>query len=375
MGQSESAPETQAEILYLCSSNIRPLYLQDILDLLGAPTGAEYMFRYEESYVSGNVRARWSENRLAGVQALILFSLQQEARYHDPVLFPVRRGTVVRSSREGKALFIEFRLDGLLSLPQWEMVTDGGRDRPAYEEPPKRFTAHLRAKVPFETYPASLATDHVSGSDLVDEVSEAEVLFERTTEYLTRVESFRRAWFFRCLRLLPRGADPDAAVAFDSTAGAFVIDGGRSYELQISQRQPRDVREPQRFSVSSDQESLRVVGEGQFSIGSRYDRVSILLDAVEPAAGHVREAVVTVVPVNEGIQSPRLRVPFRIRPSVGEAAVGVVNVLGLVGVALLAQFDSAGASWTILTILLILASQLVVRLPAFVGWTRRLLGR
>src|SRR6202043_237644 len=87
-----SGAESGPSLLYLYSSNIRPLYEQDILDLLASPHNLLYQFRYEARYVETNTRAEWLS--LAGKTALIHFSLQQEAKFHEPAFIPVRLVTV-----------------------------------------------------------------------------------------------------------------------------------------------------------------------------------------------------------------------------------------------------------------------------------------
>lgn len=373
----------ESKLLYLFSSNMRPLYVQDILDVLAAPSGVVYRFRYERRYLNKSAREPWEKNQLVDKNVLIHFTLQQEARYHEPVLFPIRRGTVVRTSKEGTAYFVEFRLGRLVSAPQWPTLTDTTDDqgtpqeRQGYEIPPREYAAHLQKMgidLPYE-FPASLGPDVTSGSSVLDDASDEELLFERTAEYLTRTESFRQAWFVRCLRIVPQGGPPDRSVPFNEQAGAFDLDGGRAYEIHVSQRQPREVRQPERFKVEADQEIVRIVGVNYFEVASRYDRIPISINAIEPPAGVTREAVVVVSPTSEITQGPRIRIPIRVRPSVGESAVGVVTTLGLVLVAILAQLKQVGFLWTSLTIAGIIASQIAVRTAWFVRSVRRLLAR
>lgn len=372
-------------LLYLCSSNIRPLYVQDILDIVGAPTGVPYRFRYERRYVNGAARGPWERNEMVNTEVLVHFTLQQEARYHDPVLFPIRRGQVVRSWKEGTAYFVEFRLGRLVSLPAWPSIGEnaldqgdqGSRKREAYEIPPKEYGQRLRDNgidLPYDS-PASLGKDVTRDASTLDDTSDEELLFERTTHYLTRTESFRQAWFLRCLRIVPRSDSADQAIPFSEQAQAFELDGGRAYTIQVSQRQPRDVRQAQRFRVDTDENIVRLVGMNELEIASRYDRLPIVLDAIEPPAGVTRETVVVISPASQSIQGPRIRIPIRVRPSVGEAAVGVVTTMGLVLVAILAQTKPVGIAWTTLTIAAIAASQVAVRTPWFVRSLRRLLAR
>jgi hypothetical protein len=70
---------TRDQCLYLFSSNQSPLYAQDILNVLGAPVGHPYTFRYDAKYLSEGLREGWAG--LKGTRAVVVFSLQQRARF------------------------------------------------------------------------------------------------------------------------------------------------------------------------------------------------------------------------------------------------------------------------------------------------------
>jgi hypothetical protein len=110
--------------LYLFSSNRSPLYAQDILNVLAAPAGARYQFRYDIAYVEnvplddgGEATASSWQQIEPGTPVLVLFSLQQQAKYFEPVFIPIRRGEVIKHPYIfGSRLFVEFRLGGIVAL-------------------------------------------------------------------------------------------------------------------------------------------------------------------------------------------------------------------------------------------------------------------
>lgn len=302
-------------LILLFSSNIRPLYEQDILDVLAAPEGVRYRFRYEDRYVSRVLLDQWGE-RLRDVPVLILFSLQQEARYHDPAFFPVRLGVVRRAWQEARYHFLEFTIGGYVSLSE-PPPDEARRDRrPKWDQRVREFTKYLAdqsCETPYAVS-ASIGPDIINGGDSgLDVKADATVLFERTSRYLAWTDSFREARFVRFLRLVPEGAPDDQALRIDQTGNVFNLTAGVTYRLQVLQAQPVDVRDREVFLVESDGELIKVIGREGFEIASRYDVVDVPIHARYHGSVEIRETVLVVAP-NEGMQGPSIRLPLRVSP-------------------------------------------------------------
>jgi hypothetical protein len=168
-----------AKWLYLFSSNRSPLYEQDILDVLAAPEGALFHFRYDTSYVEAATVTEWSG--LAGTPTLVLFSMQQEARYHEPVFIPIRKGVVTQTDVVGSRLFVEFRLGHIVALPPPQPKPDGDPD---YAAQVNAFTAYVHGRAAETPYPssASLGQPIPAATDPAppwDTSTDQSVLFER----------------------------------------------------------------------------------------------------------------------------------------------------------------------------------------------------
>jgi len=327
-----------AALLYLYSSNIRPLYEQDILDLLASPPGLPYQFRYEARYVDDHTRTEWLG--LAGKMALIHFSLQQEAKFHEPAFIPVRLATVRRAFHLGDIHVVELNLDAYVALP--EPPQEEGE--PNLARPVREYTDYLEGRgVPRPYGPsAGLGENILLRDDLpLERGTDEMLLFSRTCRYLQRTQSFRAARFYRFLRLTDKKGDGTEKSVDES--GVFILDGGRSYELALAHQQPADVPQPERFSVSVDGSICRLIGKQEFEIASRYDIITIPFYAVESAAYETSDTVLVIEP--ETTQGARLRLPIRIRSPLKRAAGAVSgSVFGLVllGIpALFPHLDSA----------------------------------
>lgn len=310
-------PETRPDgsLILLFSSNIRPLYEQDILDVLAAPEGVRYRFRYEDRYVSKALLDQWGE-KLPGAPVLVLFSLQQEARYHDPVFFPVRLGVVSRAWKEAKYHFIEFIVGGYVALPEPPPDETRRDQRPKWDQPVREFTKYLadqRCETPYPVS-ASLGPDIVHASESpLDVKSAATVLFERTGRYLSRTDSFRKARFVRFLRLVPEGARDEKALTIDTGLNVFNLIAGMTYRLQVMQTQPIDVTERESFLVKSDGEIIKVIGREAFDIASRYDVMDVPIHARYHGSIEIRETILAIEP-DKDIQGPSIRLPLRVSP-------------------------------------------------------------
>ncbi|MGQ0679898.1 MAG: hypothetical protein ACT4OM_09645 [Actinomycetota bacterium] len=353
-----SSPEREMELLYLFSSNISPQYEQDILNLLAYPPGLRYQFRYDRKYVNPAALELWPRDGLKDRDVLVHFSLQQAARYHSPVFFPVRRAIVTASETIGNDVHVvEFVLGDYVSLDE-PLGVDG---KPAYSSKALAYTKIVAEKVrdvPYH-YSATLAPDVTMGLRKPGE--DGFVKFERSVRYLRLTDSFREAWFFHVVQIGLR--DPDQSQSrgrVEIENGTFSLQGGRTYELQILQRQPQEVSTTQPFSVSSDKEVLKVIGREGFDIASRYDLIRIPFHVADPEDGS-RDTVLAIDPA-VGSQGPVVRLPIRVRPSVRKAMSSVSTGAGLFIVGVAGAFPKS----TFVSFLLILAAVAIHFLPR---WT------
>lgn len=104
------------QVLHLFSSDHRPLYLKDCLDILALPTGAVHRFRYARQHVwtGGDRReeidAEWAKLAKSSREVLIHFVGAKTRRYGDDVYIPLRWGKVVRAFAQGDFLFVDFEV-------------------------------------------------------------------------------------------------------------------------------------------------------------------------------------------------------------------------------------------------------------------------
>lgn len=316
-----------AEIVYLFSSNIRPLYEQDILDVLAAPTGTLYSFRYEADYVTEDLAKAWGTDRLVDTSVLVHFSLQQVRKYHRAVFVPVRRGIVTQTTKVGDFLVIEFEVGEYVSLLEPGLDERG---RPDYAERVLGYADRLESQgvpCPYDAS-ASLAPDVVGDLIAIDDDNDVRT-FARTARFLQGTDSFASARFLRFLSLRePRGED------VEPEDGVFALRGGHTYELRVFHSQPADVVRRESFRISADEEIVRIVGDDRFEIASRYDVVSVAVHAIRPSTAEAVETVLVVRP-DEGVQGPALRLRIRVTLPAGRTAGAIAATsLGLVLVGL-----------------------------------------
>jgi hypothetical protein len=293
----------QQELLFLYTSNIRPLYAQDVLDVVAAPEGTLYTFRYDNALLQDRVREEPSV--VKGKQALIHFSIQQDARYHEPSFIPVRTGTVTATSREGGATFIEFELRSLVSLKAVEQTEELAEEVRRYTD----FIGSISAPRPYGTHaglgPNVLAEER-AGLHVDDDQGET---FQRIASYLCPTQSFRNARFLRFLRVCPTGSRKTV----DTRDHVLALSAGKTYDLELFHYQPADVTTTEFFDISVDGSLIRLIGRPSFEVGSRYDKISIPLHVLPRGKNEAMDTLVLVEP-RPPTQGPRLRIPVRIEP-------------------------------------------------------------
>jgi hypothetical protein len=346
-------------LLYLFSSNFRPQYEQNILDVLGASIGARQRFRYETSVVAEAVQAVWSD--LAGKPALVNYSLQQRAHYYDPVFIPVRLATVLDAFKRGDAWIIDFVIDGYISLPAPTFNQQGYLN---LDENVKAYTDLLEAQRVPHPYGPSVSLGYDVTTDRrarLDTTSETVVLFERTAKYLQKTDSFRDARFLRFVQLRPEGSGGAGAVA-PSEDGTFDLRSGTSYELELFQSQPGGIDAIESFDISVDPSVIQLVGRESVEIASDYDSIAVPFHTVEMSSLGRRETVLTIEP-QSGVQGPRLQLSLRIHPPTGRLFAGAgATLLGLslLGTASLLPISTIGQTFVV-----ILAGVFVAALNVF----------
>lgn len=314
--------------LFLFSSNQSPLYAQDIIDVLAAPRGAHYTFRYDDDYVEPETRSRW--DALDDTPVVVLFSIQQKAGYHDPAFIPIRKGRVVRTEVIGSRYFVTFELGSIVSLPE------PGDGKPEdYRQRVRRFTkfvAEYAWEPPYGSS-ASLGGRFRTDPAIWQGDGDQEILFERTADYLALTDSFRAARFLRFLGLKPTGKDVNT-LSVRGDDPAFELEAGNTYDLQLLHAQRSEPAEPEPFEVVADGTAVGVIGRSGFDIASRYDRITLRIHAAGSTGLEDRETILAVRP-GAGVQGPRINLRLRIKARRGRA-IGVASAqsAALIAVAL-----------------------------------------
>lgn len=318
--------------LCLFSSNIRPQYEQDIIDVAAAPSGHIVRFRYETRYVDDQIRQDWSTNKLVGRSALVLYSIQQPQNYHPPAFVPVRHATIASSAIEGSVCVVEMRLGhyAVLRAPAvgetrgsivagfTNQLSHGLKGCPGHEDRDRRFSA-AQGEVPPGFMPEGL--------------SEADN-FERLASYLAGTVSFAAHSFWRisAIREVGKAESLDA-----NRDGRWRLKSNVTYELVVAHYQPDVGGRPldyatAKFDLASDGSLLEIIADKQVEVASRYDAVPIRLRV--PSLTEVKETVLTVRP-HGGTKGPRADLffivgPTKARRAVGGAVAGAAIVLATV---------------------------------------------
>jgi hypothetical protein len=323
---------SSARYLFLFSSDQSPLYTQDVLNVLGAPAGHHHTFRYEQQYLGAGVADAWAD--LRDRRVLVVFSLQQHARYHAPAFIPIRFGRVVATSREGEHYFVEFRLERYASLLAPPLRA--GKEFPS--ERVQEFTQALSGLVEVP-YAASASLGDSLPDETLDQEAADSVRFARTAKYLSQTAAFASARFVRVLGIKPSSGSEGDRLKTTITRPSYELEAGRTYDLEIFHTQPVAPPSPEPFVLDVDGTVLRVVGRAGFDVASRYDLVTLPLAATEAGGLEDRATVATLRP-GPGVQGAEivLRIVIRARR---ERAVGIAGLqaLALVGVALASTLD------------------------------------
>jgi hypothetical protein len=313
--------------LYLFSSNASPQYAQDILNVFACASGQEYVFRYEKRWVEPTTREKWLTLADKQTSTLGCFSLQQRAFFQDPAFIPVRLAQVVATTIIGSHYFVRMRVGNYVTLPQARSF-----ELEDFAEPVRAFTAYIKSRCTTPYAASACLGKQLRDKAVTPEVridrGPQEILFERTTEYLGRTESFEAARFLRLAEVVPRDRAA-ASVPLEGWPPAFSLEAGKTYEVRLLQNQPQLITDRRQFTVGVDGTVLDLLGEPRFDIASSYDQIVIDIHARVPKQFSISETVVVIEPADEGL-GPRIEVPCRVVASAKRAAsVTAATTLGL----------------------------------------------
>jgi len=348
----------------LFSSNQRPQYEQDIIDVLAAPTGSPYTFRYMDRYIEDRVAAAPPP---PGSRALVVFSIQQKARYHDPAYIPIRFGTVRSSTWYGGFLVIDFILGDACCAP----ITKDRRSPRSEREAAVRaavvdFTGFVHGGFasPRDDKAKSLSLG-VLPSERVRSGDGPEI-FQDITEMLQKTTSFVTTRFLRFEKMTDRGTGE--VIPCDESG--HTVEAGKIYDLRFQQWQPREIVSVERFQVNVDGQNIKLVGPNTIEIGSMYDTVSLPVVATTSSTMERRYSLVAVEPIDPtpGVSGPRIKIPIIVTPPPGtKAAVTAASCAGAILLGLPALMPTLPMG---LKVLAVGASALILAMLSAYGFRR-----
>jgi len=307
--------------LYVFTSTLRPLYVDDAVTVLGAAAGTRHRFRYADRHVADELADAWGDG-LVGRRVAVHLSIQHPAGYHEPVYVPLRAGTVTDARREGSMLIVEFTADGFLAIarPDDAYAADGddGRKRRAAavqngtdrllvatgREGPRTGQHAVLGQAPL--LPPHGQDDGLAFQQLAAYVSEA---LHYTPRLLARVAQL---W----------DEDDGSEVHHDPKTGVYPLRAGRRYTVVLVHQQREQPADGTVLTVSVPP-PLAVLGDPVQPVSSRYDVIPVQLFAAHRDDFVVGEISVALTGPTPG---PSLRMTVSVMP--GAAATVGTPLLG-----------------------------------------------
>jgi len=320
--------------ILLFSSNIRPLYEQDILNLTAVPVGTRYRFRYRAKYVEAALRDEWGSG-LTGRDVLILYSLQQLKKYQDAAFIPIRVGKVLRAYVESADLHVvEFEVGRSASLGAPVDDEVAAEQVGALRE----FLLTSGAGIPYASSASSLPlplTAAGSPIQVAGDNAEDLALFERNTVYLSGVVSLLDVRYLRVVGIYPREkwakGERDQAER-DGDTGSVLLKPGDSYVLEVLLQQPAEPILTGSFDLDFDDDVIEVIGPKTITVNSRYDLVTLDIHAAQLGDDVARTGLLGISP-STGTRGPAVYIPLKVQ--LGAARTAMTLSVSIGGLALI----------------------------------------
>jgi hypothetical protein len=369
-----SASKTE-DVLHLFSSDLRPLYLEDCLEVLALPPGSVHRFRYDRRHVwlkdaqREQIATQWESLEKRKTRVLVYFVGAKTRRYGADIYVPLRWGRVVRAFAEGPFLVVDFAVesyadphlfralpsDGNLPVAELRSVTAEDRFSDARRDWAIQLTSSIDLQLSKRAaagsrkdvtgrYSAVLDTQPTQGGEVP--ASEQSAAFERLVSLLDD--------------LLGPSARPgnasDATGAFFRVLGVRKVNGRRlrfkaayklrtavRYELEILHLNPSGLSDKVSFTIP---DSLSAFGNEAMELSGRYDVRSYAF-LVKPKE-NVTYGEITIA--NEHVRADaaitRARIRFLAMP---RKAFGFLNWMIAVGTMLAAFAIALNSARAIIT--------------------------
>jgi hypothetical protein len=288
--------------LHLFSSNYRPLYVQDCLDLLAKPSGAPHRFRYQERWVwapankvekedsvQGKIR-RWRQLEKS-TEVIVYFAWVKDLpEGEETVYIPLRRGTLLKADVEEESyFFIEFQLGDYIDPANFMgSPIKSNLDAPAREWIPRlrditgRVRDLLGDKFPSGTYGG---TKHEHGysavlarAPQVGHGGTSGSAFDHAAEALGEVLSREKAVdayaevFIKALRVrrLRHSGHPALLSTAHFGKPSLELRGGNLYEIDFLVIRTSECSEPVTVSIDPSQ-GCTIISHASHVLTSKYD--------------------------------------------------------------------------------------------------------
>lgn len=315
--------ESSSLWLHLFTSTIRELYIADAIDILAAPAGAHYQFRYEGKYVAAGIHSNWRSDGLAGTKVAVCFSILHPANYHAAMYLPLRSGEVIRTWTDGSAFHVVFRLGKYMPLGDASVVdSEVESDEARRANDVRRYTESVQSLLGGEhpdtgTHavvgpppPASATSNGDDGRD-----------FEALVRYLSPAMYFSPRIYYRLAEVEDSSSGTKIQV---DTAGSLQLKAGNIYTIKIVHFQLQAPGERANLVVTLP-DGVSLLTSNKLALRSKYD--SFLVRIFVKFRDDESRGELAITPSDE-LRGPTVRLPVVIRPSTGHAISGPLLGVG-----------------------------------------------
>jgi hypothetical protein len=308
----------------LFTSDSRPRYAVDLLNVLALPLGTEYHFRYSTSYVPSQIRHEFENCNAPGTVALIAFrdeSQQAEA----PFMVPVRWATITSVQ-----LVADFYVVGF-ELGNYPILSDhynGNR-------------AEIEEKSSAQREEFVAATRDLPVQAGLTSLVEPTTNFDRNTwiqiaKTLALHERFSSTHFLRVRGVTDRmGRD-----AWHSSERAYVLSERQYGRIRLDYFAEEYEEDDAVLCFTGDESLIRIASRANIPLDSRYDSRQVLIQAGSVPGHTSTEVEISVCATHENPYQTTLRLPFQVSRSKGviiariatsAAGAGMVAAPGILG--------------------------------------------
>ncbi len=296
-------------------------YGYELIQIMAYPAGFQYRFRFDEEWVSENVKSKLSS--LDGHKGYIVFRDKLSAK-----LYPVRHFTLIEAQKIGKIYYFVYELNEIIDFETQEAARIKQIDE--FNAKFSEFhqheinnvpTADMKPLVLLSNFEPDIKNKHSASVD------QLKIENERWTNVISSVKDidlYENVEFIKIVDVTSMKDQPEKA---QIGKNSLIVKEARDYKLRLLQYNPKKGKEntaPTDIKLKSDGKYINIIRDQQRAVG-KYDILTFIFRVNSDSGGNSSFLDIELAPKHEVMShmDPKLYMQITIQRSYLKSSVKI----------------------------------------------------